>query len=292
MPPSIHFILGQTATGKTAHAASLALKLKGELVNCDSRQLYRGLDIITGKTDNPDNVPTHMVNIVNPDETYSAYDFACQAIIIIQDIISRDKTPIVVGGTGNYARMLMYSNPTKTSKKSIAPASEYRSQLDTLSKEELQVKLLGLNDKLFYQLNPSDKENPRRLIRAIERIESCSPDVLDMLDPRNLAHKYDPQISVLIHKDQKVLTARIDLRIEERLQQGAINECQKLLALGYKRTDPGLATIGYQSIFRYLDGIVDYATMKTEWAHKEYQYSKRQKTYLLKYFPQAGILHV
>lgn len=289
MSPKLLFILGQTATGKTARATTLARQLNGEIINCDSRQIYRGLNIITGKTDNPEDVPTHMVDIANPDETYSAYDFARQGIITIQNIISVNKTPIVVGGTGNYARMLMYLDPTKTSPQHTESSSESRFHLETLTKKELQERLMGLDKQLYNQLNPSDIENPRRLMRAIQRTENDMNELLDSDSPHALANQHKVEVTILLHKDQESLKVRISQRVDERLQLGAIEECQRLLESGYKPTDPGLATIGYQSIFRYLDGVIDYESMKAEWTQKERQYAKRQKTYLLKYFSHGEI---
>lgn len=292
MLPKLFFILGQTATGKTARAVTLAKSKGGELINCDSRQIYRGLDIITGKTDNPTDIPVHMVDVVSPDESFSAFDFAQKSIISIQEIVARGKMPIVVGGTGNYARMLKYLDPTKPKLHHAEYISRSSLDLEKLTKGELQKMLLEINRQIFTQLNPSDKENPRRLIRAIQRSESYIGEVLDLDSPHALANQYKVRVIMLLHKDQESLRARISQRVDERLSSGAVEECTSLLAKGYKPADPGLATIGYQSIFRHVAGIIDYETMKTEWATKEHQYAKRQKTYLLKYFPEAEIILV
>ena len=104
----IHFILGQTATGKTARAVRLAHEIGGELVNCDSRQVYTGLDIITGKTDNPTDIPMHMVDLVDVSARYNAHEYAMRAREIIGDIIARGKSPIIIGGTGLYAHYLLH----------------------------------------------------------------------------------------------------------------------------------------------------------------------------------------
>ena len=309
MSPKIFFILGQTATGKTARAVTLAKKLGGELINCDSRQIYRELNIITGKTDNPTDVPVHLLDVVNPNEPFSAFDFAQQGIVSIQEIVARGKVPIVVGGTGNYARMLLYINSTKDHDapsslrgakqrsnliqkwdcRVVPPTEELLAMTD---KRELQQKLMQLDNDVYSKLTPSDKENPRRLIRAIQRTENGYGELLDLDSPHALANQFKVDMTVLLHKDQESLHARISQRVDERLSSGAVEECRSLLEKGYKPSDPGLATIGYQSIFKHLAGVIDYETMKTEWAMKERQYAKRQKTYLLKYFPEAKIVRV
>lgn len=311
MSPKLFFILGQTATGKTARATALARKLGGELINCDSRQIYRELNIITGKTDNPLDIPVHLVDVVSPNEPFSAFDFAQQGIVSILEIVASGKVPIVVGGTGNYARMLLYLNssqssfchgeprvypePSRRESMTRHPFDELRVTLkhsEGSTKQELQQKLIQLDIGVYNKLSPSDKENPRRLIRAIQRAENDTSELLDLDSPHALANQFEVDMTVLLHKDQESLHARISQRVDERLSSGAVEECRSLLEKGYKPSDPGLATIGYQSIIKHLAGAMDYDVMKTEWAMKERQYAKRQKTYLLKYFPEAAILYV
>ena len=290
MSPTVFFILGQTATGKTALAASLAREKRGELVNCDSRQIYQKLDIITGKADNPADLPMHLVNVVDPKEMYSALAYAQAGIQSIDGIISRNKIPVVVGGTGMYARMLLYADLEKADL-SIASSLDL-SETNKLSKEELKKQLQQVDAAAFEQLSPSDQENPRRLIRAIHKLQANSPEILDAQSPRCIANRFHTQIVVLLHENGAVLGSRIQSRVEERIKSGAIEECQELLKAGYSPTDPGLATIGYQSVFRYLAGVIDLSAMKSEWATRERQYAKRQKTYLLKYFPAAEVRKV
>jgi tRNA dimethylallyltransferase len=293
MSSKLFLILGQTATGKTAKATKLAKEMGGELINCDSRQLYTGLDIITGKTDNPTTIPMHMVDIVNPHDPFSAFDFARQGIVAIQEITARSRVPIVVGGTGNYARMLLYLDPSNPNL-SHGELVEWvtRKQNEGATKQDLQQKLMRLDMGVYNSLTPSDRENPRRLIRAIQRVENKTGELLDSDSPHALASQYEVTISILLHESEEQLISRLMQRVESRIALGALGECESLLKAGYSRTDPGLATIGYQSVFRYLAGEIGYDAMKMEWATKERQYAKRQKTYLLKYFPQAAVVTV
>lgn len=303
MSSKLFFILGQTATGKTAKATKLAKEVDGVLVNCDSRQIYIGLDVITGKTDNPTDVPMHVVNIVDPHESFSAFDFARQGIVAIQEITARGKVPIVVGGTGNYARMLLHLNPSNPSlcrRETFEPMTSHpfdelrvtRKQYEGYPKRDLQQKLMRLDMRVYKSLTPSDKENPRRLIRAIQRVENKTGELLDSDSPNALSNQFEVNISILLHANDELLLSRLMRRVESRLALGAIGECECLLKAGYSRTDPGLATIGYQSVFRFLAGEIGYDTMKAEWVMKERQYSRRQKTFLLKYFPSSKICSV
>lgn len=282
----IYFILGQTATGKTAHAVTLAREKKGELINCDSRQLYRELNIITGKTDNPQDIPTHLVDMISPDEPYSAFNFAKDATRNIQEIIFRGHIPIVVGGTGLYARTLLFSD-SKTNELTKPPIVDPR--LNTLTVQELQQKLISMNSLLFENLTPSDKGNPRRLLRAIQKARNSAPDLVSLDSPNTINNQYNINVTVLLHENQEILRSRITKRVDERLDLGAVEECRSLLAKGYIATDPGLATIGYRSIFRYLHKQSNLESMRSEWITKECQYAKRQKTYFLKYFKEAQI---
>lgn len=278
----------------------MAKMVGGELINCDSRQIYKHLDIITGKTDNPTTIPMHMVDIVNPHDPFSAFDFARQGIVAIQEITARGKVPIVVGGTGNYARMLLYldpSNPNLNHGEHMTrhPFDEVRvtrKQYEESTKQDLQQKLMRLDMSVYSRLTPSDRENPRRLIRAIQRVENMAGELLDSDSPYALASQYEVNISILLHESEELLLSHLMQRVESRIALGALGECESLMKAGYSRTDPGLATIGYQSVFRYLAGEIGYDTMKMEWATKERQYAKRQKTYLLKYFPQATVVTV
>ena len=202
------FIVGPTATGKTALALSLAKKFGGELISADSRQVYRGMDIGTGK-DLPSNselrimnyelgirskklkigyrkrdeVPIWLVDIVEPDYVFNVGEYKHLAGEIIQDIQARKKLPIVVGGTGLYVRALL----RPWDEIFIPPNAILRRKLDKLTVEELQIELKKITAEKFESMNHSDQNNPRRLIRAIE-IETWKsvrhPRVNEDLDSR------------------------------------------------------------------------------------------------------------
>lgn len=285
----IYFILGQTAVGKTAFASTLARTHNGAMVNCDSRQIYKYLNIVTGKADNPADVAISLVDILSPEQRYSAYDYAKVARQAIETLLSKNKLPIIVGGTGLYAYTLLHHDPKRYSRPDTNSAEL---ELDNLTVPQLQTMLCGFDHKAFGLLNISDRQNPRRLVRAIQKLHHPSSEVLDFESPNSINNRYQPDIVILLHENDEVLRDRIIKRVDERLAKGAVDECQAILKQGYDHQTHALQTIGYQSIIRHIQNLIDQPSMRLEWIAKEYQYAKRQKTYMLKYFPEAEVRYV
>ena len=267
-------VTGQTATGKTKLALELAEKHNGQLVNFDSRQIYKYLDIITGK-----DLPKSKVclyDIVTPDQYFSSFDFVRLVSPVIKDIEKRGKIPILVGGTYLYLKHLLYGIDDPGG----PPNFKLRGKLNTKSVDYLQKTLLKLNKKVFENLNHSDQLNPRRLIRKIE-IEkdlkkNSKKNPIDQIGPTS-------QISQFIglkYKDKSALRKVIVKRVVERLKNGAFDEVKKVLKMGYKETDPGMKTIGYQQIIKYLKGEFTKEKALEDWVNKEIQYAKRQLTFM------------
>lgn len=278
----IYIITGQTATGKTKLALELAIKHNGELINFDSRQIYKHLDIITGKDKDLitmkqwNNVAMRMYDIVNPNEYFSSFDFVKLATPIIEDIKKRGKTPILVGGTYLYLKYFLYGFDENDS----PPNFKLREKLNIKSVIELQNILKKISPQSFNRLNNSDVSNPRRLIRKIE-IET------DLKTPgktiiKKIPIKFEFKIIGLRYKDKSKLREAISKRVKDRLKNGAIEEVKKLLKMGYKKNDPGLKTIGYQQIIKYLNKEVTKEKAVEDWINKEVQYAKRQLTFMKK----------
>lgn len=263
-------ITGQTATGKTKLALELAEKHNGELVNFDSRQIYKYLDIITGK-----DIPSTKIwlyDVVTPDQYFSSFDFVEKVNLIIEDIKKRGKTPILVGGTYLYLKHLLYGIDNNN----CPPNFELREKLNIKSVAELQNTLKKLSLQSFKRLNHSDVNNPRRLIRRIE-IES-NPQINQIRPIRPISPI--SQFIGLKYKDKSKLRQIIIKRVEERIKNGAIDEVKNILNMGYKSTDPGLKTIGYQQIIKYLSGEFTKEKAIEDWINKELQYAKRQLTFM------------
>lgn len=294
-------ITGQTATGKTKLALEYAKKCNGEIINCDSRQIYRYLDIITGK-DLPDNqkkfqiikkinhffigyYPIYLSNfctkiwlydIVEPKEYFSSYDWVKCAQIAINYIKAQKKIPIIVGGTYFYLKHLLYGFETE----SIPPNWMLRKKLEKESLEKLQNLLKKINNKIFNQLNQSDKNNSRRLIRKIE-IELWKKENSLKTNLRKLSLSNKKFIG-LRFKDKNNLKETIIKRVKKRIELGAFEEVERLIKLGYNENDPGLNTIGYKEILLFLNKKITYEEAINQWIIKEIQYTKRQLTFMKK----------
>ncbi len=277
-------VTGQTAAGKTSSAADLAKRNNGEIVNADSRQVYKKLDIITGK-DHPKNIRVWLYDIVDPKEYFSSYDYVRKALPLIKKLLENGKTPVIVGGSYLYLKHLLYDVETEN----IPPDWQLRKRLENKPITELQAILTAINNTTIQQLNNSELNNPQRLIRKIEIAKAVQPTRLyrhefntitlgDKLHIKNLNLRFIG----LRFKDKEKLREKISQRVEKRLKNGAIDEVKKLLAEGYTENDPGLKTIGYQQIIKYLKGEITKDEAVKQWTFKEIQYAKRQYTFMKK----------
>ncbi len=288
----IYVMTGQTATGKTARALELAQIYNGELINADSRQVYTGLDIVTGKDldltthtftsvqkseqfdigyyETTSSMRIWLYDVLSPKNPFSAFDFVRLAKTVISDIRSRGKTPIIVGGTYFYISQLLYGASSAGE-----PNWEIRKELSTKSIEELQEILSLLDTNLFQSLNQSERRNPQRLIRKIEIIKTqgaiCSTSSREM-------QFTEVEIRGLCHREKHNLEEKIRARVLSRLEKGALEEVQNLVRKGYSMQDPGIKTIGYPQIISHLAGDINYEGLIKAWTTKEIQYAKRQMT--------------
>ncbi len=222
MKDKLLVICGPTATGKTQLAASIAKKFDGELISADSRQVYRGMDITTGK-DRPD-VPVWLYDVVEPDEAFSVSRWISLAKEAIANMVKRKKLPIVVGGTGLYIKALLEPFDTID----IPPNEEVRKKLAVLSLSELQ-QMVERGD-----MNDSDWQNPRRLIRKIEIGQSGT---------RKKQEKMYNALVIGLTASVPQLNLRIDRRLEGRMQMGLEEEAAALLAK-YDKSLPSMSVIG------------------------------------------------
>ncbi len=278
----IFVITGQTATGKTKLAVNYARKYDGELIIADSRQVYKGLDIITGKDkDEFGKIPAHLYDVVNPDQYFSSYDFKIRSEKIIKDILKRNKTPVIVGGTYLYISHLLYGIETER----IKPDFKLRKKLANKTVNELQ-RILGQIE--LAKLNQSDRNNPRRLIRRIEIVRSEDTKFLrlaaDTSKPNGVTEfkNFRIELFALRFKEREQLIAAIRKRVEKRLSQGAVKELKRLLKKGYKLTDPGLKATGCKQIVEFIKGEISQEELIETWTKAEVNYAKRQSTFMIK----------
>ncbi len=266
-------VCGPTATGKTDLAISLAKKYNGELVSADSRQIYKGLDIGTGKDlEKFGDVKILGYDLVDPSESFSVANYATLIIPIIQDIQKRGKLPILVGGTGLYIQAIVDGIETMNVPTNI----RLRKELSVATKDELFEILEKLNAKKALSMNESDRQNPRRLIRAIE---ICKYLLTNKLYETKV--KFDTlMIGILVSVDE--IISRISKRVQERIDQGFDEEVEKLLKNPKNRYSQALNSFGYKQWVLYMDGLIDRDAAVRQWLFYERQYAKRQITWFQK----------
>jgi len=269
-------ILGPTASGKSDLAVEIALKFGGEVVSADSRQVYKGLDIGTGKITAAEmrGIPHHLLDVADPREQCNRYSvslFKRDAEKAIDDILSRGKLPILCGGTGLYIQAIV----DNVLPPEIAPNNALREELATKTAGELFALLQKLDSK---RAETIDAKNPRRLIRAIEiaRRLGSVPEI------PNTSKKY-AALQIGIQIDKEMLRARIETRLEKRLGEGMIEEAAKLHSnrfsgdLSFERMDE--LGLEYRYLAKYLQEKITREEMKKELATKIKQYAKRQMTW-------------
>ncbi len=275
-------IAGPTATGKTALALELAEHLPIEVISADSRQVYRGLDIGTAKPTRAERsrAPHHLVDIIDPDESFSAHRFARMARAAIVDIESRGARPVVVGGTGFYIQALLTGSPLGATPPDPGLRSRLARELETHGPDPL---IRRLRDLAPDRAAAIDLNNPRRLIRALEIAESQSRESTRPVQPKTTTPI--PAYVLGLEVEPEILAKRIAKRTEQMFRSGLLHEARRLCDQGYNRSLPALTGVGYAEALAHLDGkltlseAIERATIRTR------QYARRQRTWFRHQLP-------
>jgi len=274
--PKILVVLGPTASGKSALAIKLALQRNGEVISADSRQVYKGLDIGSGKITKGEmkGVPHHLLDVCSPHKVFTASDYARLARKAINDILSRGKLPIICGGTGFYIDATLYKNSFAPIKSNLA----IRQKLNVLTTDSLAQKLAKLDPERFADI---DIYNRPRLIRSLEIILSTGKPVPKL---KKIALHNAEKIGILWPLEE--LDKRIELRLDQRLSPitgGMINEISNLK---FPKKGKGLSSqrlhdlgLEYRYVSLFLDGKLDYETMRANLLTAIKQYARRQITW-------------
>jgi len=274
--PKILVVLGPTASGKSDLAVKLALQQNGEVISADSRQVYKGLDIGSGKITKEEmkGVPHHLLDVCSPYKVFTASDYARLARKTINDILSRDKLPIVCGGTGFYIDAALYKNSFAPIKSNLA----IRQKLNVLTTDKLAQKLAKLDPERFINI---DKYNRPRLIRALEIVLSTGKPVPKL---KKIALYDAEKIGILWPLEE--LDKRIELRLDQRLSPitgGLIDEIARLKSpeKGKGLSPQRLYDLGleYRYVSLFLDSKLDYETMRANLLTAIKQYARRQITW-------------
>ena len=266
-------IVGATASGKSAYAIELAKQIDGEIVSADSRLVYKGMDIGTAKPTIKEmqGIPHYMIDIVEPEFNYSAGLYAKEAKECINNILKRNKTPIVVGGTGLYYRVLLenYDLPD------VKPDYELRKELSNYSYDDLFDMLSVLDESAAKSLERNDK---KKLIRYIEIIKLTGKP---LQLARGIKEKEYQVEWIGLNYPREELYDRINRRVDIMVEQGLIEETQKLIKK-HGRIPNITDTIGYREILSYLDGELTLEEAKDKLKQNTRNYAKRQLTWFRK----------
>ena len=274
MKPKVIAVVGPTASGKTKLAIELAHKLNGEVISADSRLVYKGFDIASAKPtmEEREGIPHHLIDIVEPEFNYSAGNYVEDAKRAIEDILSRNKTPIVAGGTGLYFRVLLehYDLPK------VETDFELRANLEKRSKEDLLEELEKV-DKITYERVKD--ANLRRIIRALELIKTLKKPLSEIQlekEPEYNVEWIMPEIP-----SREWLYDRINKRVDIMVEMGIIDETKNLIAK-HGRIGNIVDTIGYKEILTYLDGQATLDSALDKLKQHSRNYAKRQLTWFRK----------
>ena len=287
-------ICGPTAMGKTALGIRLAKEFNGEIISADSRQIYQGMDIATGKDIQGGQwvkdkklgdhweiggIPIWLLDVVHPNQEFSVAHYTNLVWKIIKAVWQKGKLPILVGGTGFYIKAIIDKIPTQE----IPPNWSLRKELELKPIEALFEELAELDSSRAGQMNISDRKNKRRLIRAIEVARW-------RVGNRLWQPPKQPQLNVLmigLTTSLKVLYQRIDRRIEQQIKLGAEDEVKKLVSQGYLWNLPAMSAMGYREWQPYLEGKATLNEIVVRWKYDEHGYARRQMTWFKKALRQA-----
>ena len=262
-------VVGATATGKTSYSIDLAKKIDGEIISADSRLVYKNFDIATAKPtiEERDGVPHHMIDIVEPFENYSVGLYVNDAKKCINDILSRGRTPIVVGGTGLYLNALLmnYDFPK------VEPDIKLRKKLE--SDETIYDKLVELDPDFACKVEKNDR---KKIIRSLEVILLTGNKISNLKNEKEFDVEW-----IGLNYPREELYDRINSRVDLMVECGLIEETKQLLEK-YGRIDNLLYTIGYQEIISYLDGELTFDDAIATLKQNTRRYAKRQLTWFRK----------
>ena len=270
-------VAGPTASGKTSLAVELAKFTNGEVVSCDSMQIYRRMTIGTAKPvpEEMDGIRHHMIDIIEPDEDFSVSRYCEMATPIVEDIIRRGKTAIIAGGTGLYMDSLIKGNDFAP-----FPATGHRQRL------EAKLAAVGL-DSLLAELSSVDPEaaarsqnNPRRIIRALEvYYETGETITAHNLRTQAIPPRFDPLWLGLDFDPRQLLYDRIDLRVDIMLRRGLLEEIKALLDSGIPESCTAMQAIGYKEFIAAMSGAMTVEEAAEDLKQASRRYAKRQLTW-------------
>ena len=271
-------VAGPTASGKTALAVELAKKYNGEVISADSMQIYKKLNIGSAKPtlDEMQGIPHHMLDIIEPDETFSVADFVKMAGGIIDDIVRRRKLPILAGGTGLFVNSLIDDIDFSDESKDLSIRAELEGVLAEKGIDYMAEMLKEIDPVSFEKIH---KNNTKRVIRAIEfyRVNGY-PISRQVEESKKKESRFEP-ILLMIDRPRDYLYERIEKRVDIMLEEGLVSEVKGLMEMGLSKKNQSMQGIGYKEVLDYLRGFSSYEEMVRILKRNTRRYAKRQITW-------------
>lgn len=278
--PKVIVICGPTASGKTGLSVKLAQAMNGEIVSCDSMQIYKDMTIGTAKVTKEEmqGIPHYLIDFVSPDERYSVADFQKDAEKAIHEIVAKGKTPIVVGGTGLYVDTLIYHIQYPEIETDLA----YRNQLEEMIKEQgLEVayqKAKEIDPQAIEKISSNDQKRIMRILEIYHQTQKTKTQL--EIESRREEPPYE-YLVYAIDMDREKLYDRINQRVDIMIEQGLIEEVQALLEK-YKNFPTAMQGLGYKEVVAYLKGNMTKEEMIETLKQETRRYAKRQLTWFRK----------
>lgn len=278
--PKVIVIVGPTASGKTDLAIELAKKINGEIISCDSMQIYKEMDIGTAKPTEEEQkeIKHYLINVALPEERFSVSDYQKQAEQAIEEILSKNKVPIIVGGTGLYANSLIYGIKFLD----VKFDENYRKELEGRAEKEGLEKLYNeakqIDEEAMKTISVNDK---KRILRVLEIYKQTGKTKTEQdLLSRKQEVKYDYKVFG-INMDRQLLYNRINLRVDKMLENGLIQEVKDIYKK-YNSFPTALQAIGYKEVVEYLKKEITKEEMIEKIKMESRRYAKRQLTWFRK----------
>lgn len=273
-------ICGPTASGKTALSIELAKKIGGEVVSCDSMQIYKDMDIGTAKPtiEEMQGIKHYMIDILSPDERYSVADYKVQAKKAIREIIEKGKTPIVVGGTGLYVDSLIYEIEYPNIQFDEKYRAKLEKQVEEKGLEELYKKAEEIDPEAIQKISKNDK---KRILRILEIYHATGKNKTEQ---EKKSREKEPEFDYLVYglnMPREKLYKKIDLRVDVMIKQGLIEEVKKVYKK-YRKFPTAMQGLGYKEVVEYLNNNLTKEEMIDKIKQETRRYAKRQMTWFRK----------
>lgn len=277
--PAVICIYGPTAAGKTALSIDLAQQIDGEIISVDSALVYRGMDIGTAKPtlEERQGVAHHLIDICDPAETYSASEFRSDATALIDDILKRHRTPILIGGTMLYFKALL-EGMSALPESDASIRQQLQAELDSHGLAALHQRLAQVDPDAAARIHPND---PQRTLRALEVYQLAGKPMTQLVKQRQGALNYPVYQFAVAPQQRATLHERIARRFELMLAEGFQHEVEALFERKDLHPDlPSIRSVGYRQMWQYLSGELNYQEMKERGIIATRQLAKRQLTWL------------